>query len=88
MRRTSGFFCSSPTQVPLTDHVHRFKVVLYDLSKNVRFTITDNWDRSPDALAVSSSMCYVPCKVWVLIMFVVLQRRQDALLHGGRRSEG
>ena len=39
--------------VPLTDHVHRFKVVLYDLSKSVRFTITDNWDRSPDALAVS-----------------------------------
>ncbi|KAL1760448.1 Alpha/Beta hydrolase protein [Schizophyllum commune] len=31
----------------------KFKVVLYDLSKNVRFTITDNWDRSPDALAFS-----------------------------------
>ncbi|TRM60533.1 Alpha/Beta hydrolase protein [Schizophyllum amplum] len=30
-----------------------FRIVLYDLSKDVRFTITDHWDRSPDALAFS-----------------------------------
>ena len=28
------------------------KIVIYDLEKQVRFTITQSWDRSPGALAV------------------------------------
>lgn len=32
----------------------RAKIVIYDLRKNVRFTLTQSWDRSPDGLAVSS----------------------------------
>ncbi|KAJ8507119.1 hypothetical protein ONZ45_g10479 [Pleurotus djamor] len=31
----------------------RAKIVIYDLNKNVRFTVTQSWDRSPDALAFS-----------------------------------
>jgi len=31
----------------------RAKIVIYDLEKDVRFTITQDWDRSPDALSVS-----------------------------------
>ncbi|PPQ84495.1 hypothetical protein CVT26_003741 [Gymnopilus dilepis] len=31
----------------------RAKIVIYDLEKNVRFTITQHWDRSPSALAFS-----------------------------------
>lgn len=26
--------------------------MIYDLKKDVRYTLTQNWDRSPDALAV------------------------------------
>ena len=36
---------------------NRAKIVIYDLEKDVRFTITQNWDRSPDSLAVSI-ICY------------------------------
>ena len=28
------------------------RVVIYDLEKNVRYTLTQPWDRSPDGLAV------------------------------------
>ncbi|EIM85929.1 alpha/beta-hydrolase [Stereum hirsutum FP-91666 SS1] len=31
----------------------RAKIVIYDLSKDVRFTLTQPWDRSPDALTFS-----------------------------------
>ncbi|KAJ3715402.1 Alpha/Beta hydrolase protein [Lentinula raphanica] len=31
----------------------RAKIVIYDLKKNVRFTLTQNWDRSPASLAFS-----------------------------------
>jgi dipeptidyl aminopeptidase/acylaminoacyl peptidase len=31
----------------------RAKIVIYDLKKDVRFTLTQKWDRSPDALAFS-----------------------------------
>ncbi|KAJ7600794.1 Alpha/Beta hydrolase protein [Mycena floridula] len=31
----------------------RSKIVIYDLVKDVRFTLTQDWDRSPDALAFS-----------------------------------
>ncbi|RDB17836.1 Dipeptidyl-peptidase 5 [Hypsizygus marmoreus] len=31
----------------------RAKIVLYDLEKDVRFTLTQSWDRSPDTLAFS-----------------------------------
>jgi len=31
----------------------RAKIVIYDLEKDVRFTVTQSWDRSPDALAFS-----------------------------------
>ncbi|CCM03548.1 uncharacterized protein FIBRA_05684 [Fibroporia radiculosa] len=32
----------------------RAKVVVYDLTTNVKYTLTQHWDRSPDALAFSS----------------------------------
>ncbi|TCD62995.1 hypothetical protein EIP91_006154 [Steccherinum ochraceum] len=31
----------------------RAKIVVYDLKKNVRYTLTQKWDRSPDALSFS-----------------------------------
>ena len=31
----------------------RAKIVIYDLAKNVRYTLTQNWDRSADGLSVS-----------------------------------
>jgi hypothetical protein len=31
----------------------RFGIVIYDLTKDVRFTVSRKWDRSPDAIAVS-----------------------------------
>ncbi|EGN98331.1 hypothetical protein SERLA73DRAFT_91651 [Serpula lacrymans var. lacrymans S7.3] len=37
----------------------RAKVVIYDLTKNVRYTLTQNWDRSPDVLAFSESGDYL-----------------------------
>ncbi|KAG1822832.1 Alpha/Beta hydrolase protein [Suillus subaureus] len=33
----------------------RAKVVIYDLKENVRFTITEDWDRSPDSIVFSPS---------------------------------
>jgi hypothetical protein len=30
----------------------RAKIVVYDLVKDVRYTLTPKWDRSPDGLAV------------------------------------
>ena len=33
----------------------RAKIVIYDLEKDVRYTLTQKWDRSPDSLAVSLS---------------------------------
>jgi len=35
------------------------KIVIYDLEKQVRFTVTQSWDRSPDALAVITLRCYI-----------------------------
>ncbi|KAJ3491680.1 hypothetical protein NLI96_g535 [Meripilus lineatus] len=32
----------------------RAKIVIYDLNKDVRYTLTQQWDRSPDALAFSN----------------------------------
>ena len=40
----------------------RHKIVVYDLQKNVRFTLTQDWDRSPDALSVSDC-AYLVCNV-------------------------
>ena len=34
----------------------RAKIVIYDLEKDVRYTLTQKWDRSPDSLAVRFSM--------------------------------
>ena len=31
----------------------RAKIVIYDLEKDVRYTLTQKWDRSPDSLAAS-----------------------------------
>jgi dipeptidyl aminopeptidase/acylaminoacyl peptidase len=31
----------------------RAKIVIYDLDKDVRYTLTQEWDRSPTSLAVS-----------------------------------
>ena len=36
----------------LTIRVCSARVVIYDLEKNVRYTLTQPWDRSPDGLAV------------------------------------
>ena len=33
----------------------RAKIVIYDLEKDVRYTLTQKWDRSPESLAVSVS---------------------------------
>ena len=33
--------------------LHRAKIVIYDLEKGVRYTLTQGWDRSPDGLVVS-----------------------------------
>ncbi|KAF9013539.1 alpha/beta-hydrolase [Cyathus striatus] len=37
----------------------RAKIVIYDLQRHVRFTLTQNWDRSPDALAFSKEDDYL-----------------------------
>ena len=34
----------------------RSKIVIYDLLKDVRFTLTQDWDRSPDTLAVGDPL--------------------------------
>jgi hypothetical protein len=41
-------------------HVSSAKVVIYDLKKDVRFTITEDWDRSPDSIIVSPSSFNCP----------------------------
>ena len=39
---------------------HRGKVIIYDLEKDVRYTLTQKWDRSPDELSVRwSEVCNV-----------------------------
>lgn len=38
---------------PSVDFPCRAKIVIYDLKKDVRFTLTQKWDRSPEELAVS-----------------------------------
>ncbi|TFK74830.1 alpha/beta-hydrolase [Pluteus cervinus] len=37
----------------------RAKIVIYDLEKDVRYTLTQNWDRSPDGLAFSKQGDYI-----------------------------
>ncbi|KDQ62499.1 hypothetical protein JAAARDRAFT_30397 [Jaapia argillacea MUCL 33604] len=37
----------------------RAKIVIYDLIANIRFTLTQQWDRSPDALAFSPAGDYL-----------------------------
>jgi dipeptidyl aminopeptidase/acylaminoacyl peptidase len=37
----------------------RAKVVVYDLKENVRFTITEDWDRSPDSIIFSPSSALI-----------------------------
>ncbi|KAG2028627.1 hypothetical protein BDR03DRAFT_1019557, partial [Suillus americanus] len=37
----------------------RAKVVIYDLKKDVRFTITEDWDRSPDSIIFSPSSALI-----------------------------
>lgn len=39
---------------------HRAKVILYDLAKNVRFTITEQWDRSPSDIHACISARGIP----------------------------
>ena len=43
----------------------RAKVVIYDLEKDVRFTVTQNWDRSPDSLSVSSSVLFICVVIYI-----------------------
>ena len=42
------------------------KIVIYDLEKQVRFTVTQSWDRSPDALAVITLRCYI----WIVVLTI------------------
>jgi dipeptidyl aminopeptidase/acylaminoacyl peptidase len=52
----------------------RNKIVIYDLEKNVRFTTTQAWDRSPDAIVFSKDSDFIyltagdhaTVKVWAL----------------------
>ena len=37
-----------------TNSIKRSKIEIYDLTKHIRFTITQDWDRSPVELAVNS----------------------------------
>lgn len=37
----------------------RSKIVIYDLVKDVRFTLTQDWDRSPDALAFNKDDSFI-----------------------------
>ncbi|KAE9393265.1 alpha/beta-hydrolase [Gymnopus androsaceus JB14] len=37
----------------------RAKIIIYDLKKDVRFTLTQKWDRSPDSLAFSKEGEYI-----------------------------
>ncbi|KAF8627426.1 hypothetical protein AX17_006241 [Amanita inopinata Kibby_2008] len=37
----------------------RAKIVLYDLQKDVRYTLTQKWDRSPDSLAFSKEGTFI-----------------------------
>ncbi|KDR82578.1 hypothetical protein GALMADRAFT_237969 [Galerina marginata CBS 339.88] len=37
----------------------RAKIVIYDFEKQVRFTVTQSWDRSPDALAFSKDDSFI-----------------------------
>lgn len=49
------------TRPYITFHVvSSAKVVIYDLKKDVRFTITEDWDRSPDSIIVSPSSFNCP----------------------------
>jgi hypothetical protein len=34
----------------------RAKIVIYDMTKDIRYTLTQHWDRSPDSLAVCPSL--------------------------------
>lgn len=43
--------------IRLIAYMNRAKVVIYDLEKNVRFTLTQDWDRSPDTITVCLLMC-------------------------------
>jgi hypothetical protein len=53
-------------------HVYSAKVVVYDLKENVRFTITEDWDRSPDSIIVSSSSSNCPYFLYSISCIVIL----------------
>lgn len=52
----------------------RAKIVIYDLEKDVRYTLTQKWDRSPDSLAFSKEGTFIyftagdeaKIKIWAL----------------------
>lgn len=57
--------------IRLIAHMNRAKVVVYDLEKNVRFTLTQDWDRSPDTITVCVLMRIVRLILAeVLVVFV------------------
>ena len=57
--------CESFAKHPIR---HRNKVIVYDLRTDVRYTLTPEWDRSPESLAVS------------LISYVFMIRRYRMLM--------
>jgi hypothetical protein len=62
----------------------RAKIVINDLTKDVRFTLTQKWDRSPDALAVSIAFSIQQILLTLLLCCTVLQRRKLYLFYGWR----
>lgn len=50
------YFYNKEDKITLNDNCTRAKIVIYDLTKDVRYTLTQKWDRSPDALAVSVNL--------------------------------
>ena len=41
------------TPYMLSDTLYRAQIVIYDLTKHVKYTLTRHWDRSPDSLVVN-----------------------------------
>ena len=48
-----------PGDVLALRYAYSARVVIYDLKKDVHFTIAEDWDRSPDSIIVSSSHSYL-----------------------------
>jgi hypothetical protein len=50
--RPTGWSLNPVLPTPRVTTLYRAKVVIYDLKKDIRYTLTQHWDRSVDELAV------------------------------------